>query len=64
MITKDTTLREVISKNHMAQSILMSFRVGCGVITTNNDKTIEEISSEYGIDTEELIRQLNFNRYY
>lgn len=64
MITKDMTIRETIQKNHQAQQVFLSFRIGASIIGSDEDQTIEEACIEHGINLEQLLKELNYNRYY
>lgn len=64
MITEDMSLNDVILKNPGAQSILMSFGIGCGILNKNEEETLKEACIEHGVNLEVLLRELNFSRYY
>lgn len=64
MINKDMTILQAIQENHQVEQIFLSFGIGCGIFSSNNAGTIEDICIRRGIDIERLINELNYNRYY
>lgn len=59
MITKDTTIGEVIKMNPAAAGILMGFGMGCVGCPSAQVETLEQASEVHGIKLEELLAALN-----
>ena len=59
MITKGTTIGEVIKINESKAEILMSFGMGCVGCPSAQAETIEEAAYVHGIKLEELLDALN-----
>lgn len=59
MITKDTTIGEVIRNDESKAEVLMSFGMGCVGCPSAQAETIEEAAMVHGIDVEKLLEALN-----
>lgn len=58
MITKDLTIRQLITKYPQTLSLLMHFEMACFGCPSAQDETLEEACYVHGYDVEELIDQL------
>lgn len=59
MITKDMTIREVITKNQEAAEILMTFGMGCVGCPSAQMETLEEAAAVHGMNLDDLLAALN-----
>ena len=59
MITKDSTIGEVIKLNENSLQILMGFGMGCIGCPSAQVETIEQACEVHGLSLEEVLNALN-----
>lgn len=59
MITKDTTIGEIIKADPSKAEILMSFGLGCVGCPSSQAETIKDAAVVHGLEIEALIKALN-----
>lgn len=59
MITKDTTIGEVVRTYPDKIDVLMDFGMGCVGCPASQSETIEQAAMVHGLDVEDLLAALN-----
>ncbi|HCW03593.1 MAG TPA: disulfide oxidoreductase [Clostridium sp.] len=59
MITKDTTIGEVVRNYPDKIDILMDFGMGCVGCPASQSETVEQAAMVHGMDVEDLLAALN-----
>ncbi|MBR0596910.1 DUF1858 domain-containing protein [Sinanaerobacter chloroacetimidivorans] len=59
MITKDTTIGDLVRKHPEAIPILMEFGMGCVGCPSAQAETLEEAAMIHGIDINQLVDKVN-----
>lgn len=58
-ITKDMTIREVVTLNPKTVPVFMRHGMGCIGCSIANYESVEEGATAHGIDVEDLVKDLN-----